>query len=575
MKKTILFTAIFLLSIHLTSQTPFYTVTNMKYQGGISSPKSHPNGGYMALGWSNSGSMGTQTVLVRYNDSGDTLWTKSYVRYGSLLNRGPLDFALASDNSGFFLLLREFHPGYGNRVCNAVMKVDLNGDSIWNKQISDLHEWSNANLITIKSTSDSGFIVGGRNSANSAPVFKKYSSTCVLEWQNTTSTDQYTHSVATGPNQTYFVAGYASGWRPTGSNDSRLNVRKVDARGVTIWEKSFNSGHTGTGDRIRSDSYDVVAMNDGGCITCGRISNPGTESGPALVMRLDLNGDTLWTRKFLNAQTAYKIEPIQDGNFLVYMDRGGTDARGNLVKINANGETLWTQYGYDYWMQMTGIASDGGIIFSGSYDWSGFFIKASPDGTYAAPALHIPWNGETNVKTPANFQWDINGARQNSPYFQLQISTDENFTTIVKNHDKIESTKIEITNLNSFTKYYWRVRAVGPGGGQSLWSSVRNFTTGEIVGFIPVNRDKGLAVSQNFPNPASNKTSLTITFDRYEKTELNIYDLTGRSVFSEYPSLIPGSQKIELDVQDLNEGLYFYEIKTTEGNLTKTMLIAR
>lgn len=570
-------------SVRLLAQDPFYNITEFGYQGGLATALNHPQGGYLGLAYGNSiaTGIGSRTILVRYSESGDTLWTKTFFKYPPLVNRWAVNIALASDQSGFYVLLKEQHPGYGGPTCNAIMKVNLDGDSLWNVQISSLFEWSKAELGPIKSTSDGGLILAGSNSSYNTRILKKLNAEGEIEWTNEAPTDIYPRyaNVVEANDGSYFGVGFSSGWQPTGPNDKRLVVRKVTAGGSTIWDKAYHSGNLNTGDSIMSEGFDVVAMADGGCIVVGKISNPGVGTGPALIMRLDENGDTLWTKKLFNSTTsqytATKIEPTNDGNFLVYMDRGTTSAEPRLVKINAAGETLWTQLGYAYWIYMNGIAEDGGVKLSGSYDWHGFFIKASHDGMYLGPNPHHPWNGQTNLGGPTNFVWDLSGAQQQTMHYQIQISTDEDFTAIVVDQNNITENSVDVYNLNSFTDYYWRTRAYGPEGGYGMWSPVFHFTTGEIVGKEELTQSTGFSISQNVPNPASDQTSINVysTFDI--ESELVITDVSGRIIYSRSDLLISGRNELRIDLSQFSAGTYFYTLSTQKGKQSQRLVVIR
>ncbi len=73
------------------------------------------------------------------------------------------------------------------------------------------------------------------------------------------------------------------------------------------------------------------------------------------VIRTKSNGDTLWTKLYRKPKfsiTVKLIAPMSDGNFLlvghafdlVKYDRDSTGAELLLIKINSQGDTLWTKY---------------------------------------------------------------------------------------------------------------------------------------------------------------------------------------------------------------------------------------
>lgn len=533
----------------------------------------------MLLGYGNTFNQGAKTILLRVTEEGDTLWTKKFLKYGNLGNRGPVDITAAADNSGFFILMWQAISQYGNPVGNTLMKCNNAGDSLWQVAVSEFPDWASANLRSLKATADGGCIIVGTNAWNNASIIKKINAEGGIEWSNQASTDTYPHyaNVAIGPDNTYFAVGKASGWRPTGENDKKLSIKKTNAEGTTIWEKIFNSGHAYSGDSIRSEGFDVVALEDGGCIICGSITNKGAFFGPALVMRLNADGDTVWTRKFENTTyaqaTAYKIEASTNGNFLIYLDRSSTSAQGRLMKINLSGETIWVQHGYNYWMKMTGKCSDGGIIFTGGHDVYGFFIKSSQDGMHLGPVPKAPWNGQTNLGGPTYFWWDETGAQQLTSKYELQIATDAGFSNIVVNEQNIVNNNINIFNLSSFTNFFWRVRAFGPEGGHGMWSSVFQFTTGEIVGMDESSSSKGFSISQNYPNPAFDFTTIILELEKENETELQISDVTGRVLYTENKRMAAGRHQLQLNISQFSSGLYFYSLKSGNGKVTKTMSV--
>ena len=79
----------------------------------------------------------------------------------------------------------------------------------------------------------------------------------------------------------------------------------------------------------------------------------------------------------------------------------------------------------------------------------------------------------------------------------------------------------------------------------------QNFTTGGAS----LKKDSWVSI---YPNPNDGKFVLTELGIR--NYELGIYDLTGREV---YHQLIGDSEQINIDVSDLNEGVYFYQIRNS------------
>jgi subtilisin family serine protease len=89
-----------------------------------------------------------------------------------------------------------------------------------------------------------------------------------------------------------------------------------------------------------------------------------------------------------------------------------------------------------------------------------------------APALVSPTNGALNVPQQAVFSW--NAAAQGASY-TIQIATDSSFNNIVESAT-LSETSYTAANLNTSTRYYWRVQATNSCGSGTN-SSVFTFTT--------------------------------------------------------------------------------------------------
>lgn len=103
-----------------------------------------------------------------------------------------------------------------------------------------------------------------------------------------------------------------------------------------------------------------------------------------------------------------------------------------------------------------------------------FVFKTIPE-IPATPSLSLPLNNSTGASLAPLFDWnDVSGAVS----YRIQISTDSNFTTTVKDTSGVLTSQYQLPGglLNYLTKYYWRVNATNTGG-TSPYSSKFNFTT--------------------------------------------------------------------------------------------------
>jgi hypothetical protein len=166
----------------------------------------------------------------------------------------------------------------------------------------------------------------------------------------------------------------------------RIFLIKTDDTGDTVWTKYF-----GWGDY---DFYNrsVLVEPDGGYILVGDKSprigrpSPGTPIG-AYMMKLDANGDTVWTSLFNDGDCAYlyKVNDICrsiEGGYIIIgwttTTDGANDDDGFVIKVDSTGNEVWTHHylappaptgSYEVLFLSGEPAADGGYILGGKNQW--------------------------------------------------------------------------------------------------------------------------------------------------------------------------------------------------------------
>ncbi|MBI3260535.1 MAG: fibronectin type III domain-containing protein [Ignavibacteriae bacterium] len=116
---------------------------------------------------------------------------------------------------------------------------------------------------------------------------------------------------------------------------------------------------------------------------------------------------------------------------------------------------------------------------------SGFEVPWSPTWSFTTvvgtPVLTAPKNGQQNLQKSINLAWtDVEG----STSFMIQIAKDSKFVDIVSDLKAVTGTS-KIVELETDTKYYWRMRASSTNNGTGNWSETWNFVTGSQAATIP------------------------------------------------------------------------------------------
>ncbi len=169
----------------------------------------------------------------------------------------------------------------------------------------------------------------------------------------------------------------------TNSPDGNVYLIKINSNGDTLWTRTYGGGGHESG-------YALVQTADSGYIIAGATNSYGAGDYDVYVIRTDTNGDTLWTMTCggANVDHGFSICRTAGG----YAIAGETDPSGSgyndyyLIKINENGDTLWTKtWGGPQWDFCTCMrpTMDGGFILGGnttSYGTGIYLIKTNGSG---------------------------------------------------------------------------------------------------------------------------------------------------------------------------------------------------
>lgn len=102
-------------------------------------------------------------------------------------------------------------------------------------------------------------------------------------------------------------------------------------------------------------------------------------------------------------------------------------------------------------------------------------------------------------------------------------------------------------------------------------------TGGQVnINLISTTIPESFKLHQNYPNPFNPKTKIRFETRKTELIKLVIYDNLGREIIEIVnKKLEPGLYEIEWDAENNSSGVYFYSLKTSEFNITKSMVLIK
>lgn len=222
---------------------------------------------------------------------------------------------------------------------------------------------------------------------------------------------------------------------------------------------------------------------------------------------------------------------------------------------------------------------------AGESNWSelqSFTTREEPVVPPSVPELVSPANDATGVALNLNFSW--NEADDAESYTFQITSSGSSFGSDVTEFSNLNDTEMSLDDLEPFTQYHWRVRAVN-GAGESGWSETWVFQT-EEADQDPEDDDSGgpgnnrgnseTAVEQNYPNPFNPSTVIQFRLAEAQQVSLKIYNLAGQRVATLVSEpLQPGTHSRVFDADGLASGIYFYRLITEKNVFTKKMTLIK
>ncbi|MCH8903741.1 MAG: PKD domain-containing protein [Bacteroidetes bacterium] len=260
--------------------------------------------------------------------------------YGGSGFDNSADFKQTSD-SGYILLGHTLSFGAGSNDI-YIVKTDQAGDTIWTRVYGGASADVGASVIQ---TSDGGYLIAGTTFSFALGILGdmfliKTNSMGDTTWTRTygDNLDESANSVIQTSDGNYVLCGSTENF---GAGSYDVSLLKIDVNGDTIWTKTYGRAGVDNGVVIRETS-------DGGLIIAGSMDSLGLGNYDALLIRTDQNGDTLWTKTYAGPVDEYfnDVQETSDGGFICV---GVTDSYGAgsldyyVVRTDSLGDTLWTK----------------------------------------------------------------------------------------------------------------------------------------------------------------------------------------------------------------------------------------
>lgn len=250
-------------------------------------------------------------------------------------------------------------------------------------------------------------------------------------------------------------------------------------------------------------------------------------------------------------------------NLITYSDTNAVKLKSEFVVQNSlKGLIIW-KIGEDYNGNITPLLST-----------MGKYMKNYPVNSPKIPLTIFPSDNSTVDRSKVDFVWEFTDSTTS---FNLQISSDINFTNLLINEADINFAKYEINDLENNAKYYWRVSSQNLNG-TSLWSEIKSFTLNHNVTSINEALSVGKFELNVYPNPFNPETIISWQIPNRSNVILKIFNILGEEaavLLNEEKSAGEYQIKFSPSKYKLGSGVYICVLQTNRGIKSTKFIFAK
>ncbi|MEI6816365.1 MAG: hypothetical protein WCL14_07120, partial [Bacteroidota bacterium] len=316
--------------------------------------------GYIIAGTTQSfGAGGKDMYLIKTNETGDTLWTRTF---GGLYDDIATGVQQTNDG-GYIVVGSTYSFGSGNQDI-YVIRTTANGDTMWTRTYGGTNFESGNGIMQ---TSDQGFAIVGSTysygSGNADVYLIKINGIGDTLWTKTYggTYDEFGFSIQQIGSGGFVLVGSTNTY---GAGSSDVFFIKTDPIGNVV-----NSADTYGGANNNDYGSSIRQTTDGGFIMVGTTYCFLVDYDDIYLIKTDVNGVIQWNRTIgsTSYETGNEVQQTTDGGYIIVgttQSFGGSNQKMYLNKVDAVGNMVWSK------------------IFGGSSGNAGNSVMQTADGGY-------------------------------------------------------------------------------------------------------------------------------------------------------------------------------------------------
>lgn len=346
------------------------------------------DGGYILAGRQGVSISTRRLMLIKTDSLGEVEWEKFYGKPGHEYVANSIQ---QTADSGYIVTGYKTVAGMGANV--FLMKTDVNGDTLWSK---DYGTGRTEEGYSLKQLYDGGFVIAGQWADSLAVLIRTDSKGDTL-WVKKYKPEQSDQAIAFSMDLTSDTGFVICGAAIMAGKAADVYVVRTNAEGSVLWTNTIGGIHTESGEAIQE-------TGKGSFIVTGYTWSYGAGNYDVYLIKMDANGDTLWTRTYGDEvqNAANSVQQTEDGGYII----GGFTHQKSaawVIKTDSAGKVKWNRLFKDKTAEFVLQTSDRGYAFCGfTRNASAYLIKTDSAGNIPTGITSHTRNSEIEIKLYPN-----------------------------------------------------------------------------------------------------------------------------------------------------------------------------
>jgi hypothetical protein len=506
------------------------------------------NSGYSYVtGICNEGITGDDILIIKYDSSGDTIWTRSYNGTADSDDDG---LGICVDGSGNVYVVGSA-TNTGMYYDMTLLKYDTNGNLQWVRTYAGTEGSNEDRALGIAVDSEDCIYITGFSTESDLKtdiVTRKYDTEGELLWSvledGADDLDSKGMGIVVDNSGNICVTGFTN----TTNNGADIITIKYDSYGNQSSLATFNGGGNS-----EDKAFGIAVDENDNMYVVGYTTNSNVDYA---ILSYSSSGSLNWSNSYNGTGNG------EDKAFGIAVDESGNSY--------ITGYSMTSETNYDYVTLM--VNSSGSIAWTSSYNGTG-------NGDDKASALGLIFSeGAISqvVVTGESYGTNVNNDFATVRYDAStgsQISVSRYSMSTTSNDKASDIAIIPGTNMIIVTGFSEII--IEANAGPSYLSTVSlGSVNSELI--TNSNTPSKFTLHQNYPNPFNPSTTIKFDITTGENVRLSVYDMLGRTVdVLINQNLQAGSYTISYTNKSLSSGIYLYELKAGNYREIKKMTLVK